>query len=1291
VDGSGNLLLSVLIAPDLAGGATGTLADFPDFQNWPQTLTNAATNQSCEWVVSFTINGFTQRISVPFSGTALNPDMWTELFPSTVEYGPPEPVQDRFRNLPIVSYPVQQVTGFLQGQYAQYSLTEVPTIATLQNVYGPISDVLVGVAAQERMQKLAADRTARSQNGTVPHANDFVGASMAESFAAQAFYHMAGAAAAAIPTVPDIDFHKALTFIGQHGVLQRALGLVFDLKIGSKEIRELSDTLNSNVFVSVIFENANDGAPFSPGYTPITPRTHCDASHTQFQAHSSTGNLDNGQLVVGDPTSYLAHVIDFDGAGLRAANFATQVLLTQAPAAIHPRYVAAAVPVDTSTPMAPPMIRSNGLTLTEVNRGSNLATTLQRAFLLFDAVVNDNPVPDLNAEDLVRGYVLDVLDQDDNVWRSTAEWVPTFKAGAVTVDGTTTTPPSGAPYWESATQAPPRVQSSPDDPDTTQANVSEVVLRYNGWSNAVPRPGTVLQDADSQVTSPNPIPFNQLSISVVPPPGRLPPLRFGHTYAMRARVIDVAGNAIPVDDGAAVGDADGRVTDPMVYGRHEPIGSPDLYSQSIPRPAESLKRLVIRDIDSSTPSLRTLAPQRCAEPFAEWHSLFDTGAGSAINGNATTYNLIVGRESAHYPDPPADPSTAPTPITLTAAVPYLPDPLARGGVLTVLTGNSLVGQTQPFDFSPASGGKWPNFRPFGLQLQPGANAPNQPAQTWSVDQTTRMITFTLTEGDTITVNLSATCDPGDIPLFGLGYWVNNFDANEAASGQYWSITPADQLELVYAVQKPLLTPEFVSLPTPGRSAGDTFVQLPGVLSWSPKSTSEIDVLASWGDPVDDPVDKLPLQGPGTPNPALRLTANAPVATIPSTDSPLASAGTQDYAAGQGGVGEPFNVRHEFFDTKHRNVTYQAIATSQFTEFYAPGTDTTVSTQHPVLVDILSTARPDTPKISHVVPIYDWELTQPNSKTTVSERSPSALRIFLSRPWWSSGIDELLGVVTWPAAEAETVNPFPIARLPRSEHKQRVAFGFSANTAIPDDQSQYVTDWGADPVFAGPVLPSLHPRLSSFPNAIESGFGLTLEEKPGITVNVAGHQVAFDAARSLWYCDVAVNTGEAYTPMIRLALARYQPNSISGVELSRVVLADIMSLEPGRTATIVRQSAHHLSSVTLTGYSYARAAGARNVAPGQAEIIVEKRLPAVQDATLGWEQVREPIQMSAGQLRAGGTEWIARNIKLPGGTLRLVINQYEVLPTDNREPTRGFYILARPSRELRLLHQDVIPL
>src|SRR5271166_1548462 len=214
-DSSGNLLLSVVIAPELSGGATGFLPDFPDFQDWPTTLTNA----SLDWFVSFTNSGGTATADVflAFDGSKLSSPLWTTLFTSSVQYGPPDPVQDRFRSVGVASYPALQVSDFIQGQYQSYSPSHVPTLDTLKSVYGPISDVLVGVATQgaggaavnPHFQRLAEQRAAQSKGGTVPHANDFSAASPVDAFAAQAFYHLPGGGPPPPPGIETVDFHRA--------------------------------------------------------------------------------------------------------------------------------------------------------------------------------------------------------------------------------------------------------------------------------------------------------------------------------------------------------------------------------------------------------------------------------------------------------------------------------------------------------------------------------------------------------------------------------------------------------------------------------------------------------------------------------------------------------------------------------------------------------------------------------------------------------------------------------------------------------------------------------------------------------------------------------------------------------------------------------------------------------------------------------------------------------------------------------------------------------------------------
>jgi hypothetical protein len=161
-------------------------------------------------------------------------------------------------------------------------------------------------------------------------------------------------------------------------------------------------------------------------------------------------------------------------------------------------------------------------------------------------------------------------------------------------------------------------------------------------------------------------------------------------------------------------------------------------------------------------------------------------------------------------------------------------------------------------------------------------------------------------------------------------------------------------------------------------------------------------------------------------------------------------------------------------------------------------------------------------------------------------------------------------------------------------------------------------------------------------------------------------------------------------MIRLALARYQPNSLPGAELSRIVLADVMSLEPGRGVLVERASATLLKLVSLIGYSYTIAGVNRATGPGLARVTVERRVPQIADETLGWEPVAKPVTMRPSTMKDGLTVWTARNITIPsGGKHRLFIEQFELLPEDQRSGNtyaRGFDGLG-----MRLLYQDLVPL
>jgi hypothetical protein len=1287
--------LSVVLSPELSGGG-GTLAG-TDFANWPSTLTTLSQGQNTSdgyyypayWdvVLSDSTGATILEGSADLDTSALNSTLWTSLFPPSTHYesantgqsradrsqNSPQSssplVDDRFRAIPIISFPASQIIDFVTGQYQQYSPTQIPSFDLISQVYAPVTAGLIGVAGQQNMANVAQALAARSAGNTVPHANDFSDASTSDAYAAFAAYQQASSGPAAAAGIGTIDFHAALAFIGQHGVLQRALGLVFDITVPYSASQLFAGgSVNSDVYASVSLRANEYGvtpppsiaqgvlAPYSRiGFTQVCARTQCDVNGETFTAHSISGSIVNG-ILDGSAASDLKPVpIGITGEIYGSSELPKKLQTLQRAASAKSDYSSGDYEDYNNLYVPPPSLRSSGITIAQVGAGLKLADQLVRSYAASDAAADALDSGDgtglypFAAEDLVRGYVLDLYDTANGVWRSTGERNVTYTSGSASVSG-----PTADPFDEAAVQAPPRVVIPPDV-ESEQLTLSEILLSYNGWSNAVARPGQPLVDSDSTLSAGSP-PFD-LTVAQSVPDGRLPPLRFGHSYRLRVRVVDIANNKVDVSDAAN----NNHYTEAVTYGRLEPIAAPDVYPQNLPRLGESLKRLVIRDVDLSTPSLRAVYPQRVSGQFAEAHGMFDTSTGDP---NPAAYTTIVPRESGQYPDPPQPPldaSTAPAAITLTQAVPFLPDPLARGALL-VLERDDGTTASFNIDFSPASGNSWPDYRPFGIELVAGS------ALGASVDHSRRVITFSLTPGDDVTVHLSATCAAGDVALLGIpALFSGTPDPADVAGGTWWAVTPAVDLQFTYAVQFPLETPELSGLSTQ-RFAGYTRAPIYGQLAWSPKSTAEVDIVAAWSEPVDDPGHGV-LQGPGTPNPQPRQISGSPVATL-TPDRTRTAVGDNNLQPSDDGVtaaSDPVSFDHEFFDTKYRVVSYSGVASSAFAECYPDGTPLSVNSTTSASVKILSTAQPEAPVITDLIPIYAWDL-QDGGDTVTSKRAPSALRVFIARPWWSSGDGELLGVLV--ASADETNDNFTI----------EPSFG--------------VSDWAVDPIYGSAALPSSHPRLAAFPNAVHSA---TILDELGNSTNleVAGHAVAYDPTRDSWYCDIAIDAGSAYTPMVRLALARWQPNSLKGLELSNPVLTQITSLDPGRTVTIVRRG-KSLRSVQLTGYSYSVAANVLFSGPGIAQLQLERRDGSIDDQTLGWQRVGDPIRMTAPRAGNALATWTARDIDLPGdGPHRIVVTQYEALPRGDERATSArpgdYAVQPAATHEYRLVHQDVIEL
>ncbi|MGA8183615.1 MAG: hypothetical protein WB819_08225, partial [Terriglobia bacterium] len=437
----------------------------------------------------------------------------------------------------------------------------------------------------------------------------------------------------------------------------------------------------------------------------------------------------------------------------------------------------------------------------------------------------------------------------------------------------------------------------------------------------------------------------------------------------------------------------------------------------------------------------------------------------------------------------------------------------------------------------------------------------------------------------------------------------------------------------------------------------------------------------------------------------------------------------------------YSWRHDFGDTKYRKVGYQAVATTRFREYFPTLAPDQLTRKSPVVqVDVPNSARPARPKVLYVVPTFGWERkdgvrfdgnTRPDISGTpisgikgfgaTSKRMPGGLRIYLDRPWYSSGAGELLGAVVWPGVLQAPVKKSGVVvnqgDLPTHQvvggsqqsgsRQKRVNLKQFARmekltAELPESLKHVVTQWGMDPIWASNSLPADMPTFGHFQNTTQIGLRLTLEELEGLQgptdsfyeVGVAAFTPEYDKERGLWYCDVEIDAGQSYMPFIRLALVRYQPHSLPDAHLSHVVLADLAQLTPERTATITYNPKNPTDiDIAVAGLSYSASSAGKG--PSLVEATVETNPTGGGDET-AWIPV--PSGTVVLQPKPLGIYNVWRyqlhlhKLKVPKHqALRLVIREYEILQADmvNEQGQLMYSIGPRPITGRRLVYAEIL--
>ncbi|GAA2845834.1 hypothetical protein Acy02nite_47500 [Actinoplanes cyaneus] len=1371
----GQLSASVFVAPRLRPGDAATLADFPDFADWPAVVAGLE-------LTLVRPDGVTEA-PLAMSVTASS-GLWAALFPGDTTVRPFTfgDLADR----PLISYPVTEVLSHLRERWADlayrarddlpvtgphaspiggppggrgddrpYTLVDHFTDLRSVRSHGLFEGVADGAEFSDRLRRAgdeaaraARDLRERHANAVQPLIRPFgAGGSPAAALHALAGFHARPSSETpkAFPATRDElraelaeqqDFHHQLSAVGDHPALLRQLGLVIDLQIRPDFVPATTDgdppvPLRLRVTRASAFPARGDHPGADVWNTDVTPATWCRLTTVGGQAvftaveRSSRQDYAHGFLHL-DPARYTATAVDVDGLALKALNLA---------ATLHRQDDHEQRPVEEPDREGIPTARTGGVALVHSGHANDLHEGFYDARAADDALEKDPDNPkDIAAEDVVRGYRLDI--GVDGQWRSLHRRQVTYRPERDPGQATNVTDEGHVQLGLTAEADRP---GAPADPDRA-LYAHETLTTWDGWSLAVPRPGSAIAQEPAAPEAATDLTSMRLGIDITPPPATLPRLRFGTGYRVRVRTVDLAGNAHPPEAADAVMAAlddthDARYTcttpvEPLIYRRFEPVPPPELLPRRPFGPGEGAERLVIRSAPGQSAESYAAASQTTADESLRFHAVSERHLAApkaalqlveahgrldevfeAVRGldpeaavaAAQGWYEIVARESGSFRDAPQARFVATGThdgveqgyVCLdrdTVDLPYLPDPLSVGVKVRLVL---EPGQPeQVLDLTFPDGGDWYRPDPLRLRLAEGDYAA-------SFDPAGKVLTVALPAGRTAQLRVSSLM-ADDPELFGIVGWCDEeLSPDRAAAvrqavrdGTHWMTTPWRDLVLVHAVQQPLWAPKldldtdamdaFAGRFVLARGRGETTADVRGRMFFDLPSTAQVDVEAIWDDETDDPgraypdraamvhrmckrILSLPVPEPfGTPwQPEL-----APWIEPLDRDGVSFRGGGHDEqpedvrrrlldrAAGPGlnaperrrleaGAAQLEQLRaHEFGDTRYRRVSYQPVASTRFREYFDPAMPSAdvSATGEPQTIEVLSSAPPTRPVVLQVLPLlgYDQERT---GDTTLSRREGLGLRVWLGRPWFSSGTGELLAVVC----------------------------NSGGPVTADDPASRVITMITANPAYGSAVPLPL--RADSFPDAVR------VRRQ---AFDAATFAPVWDAGRQAWYCDLRFDTGDAYFPFVRLALGRYQPYSLPGCELSALAVTAFVQTLPDRTLTCTHGDGQVAVSVTGPAPSAARDLGGAVVTGGNELVaVVEIQPEEYADPLLGWTALGPETLLTA-DADAVTHRGDVSVPEAPGQRRRLVVREFEHHPTDDR--SAGGFVVAR-----RLVHADAVPL
>jgi hypothetical protein len=1159
----------------------------------------------------------------------------------------------------------------------------------------------------------------------------------------------------ALPTRPESDFHDALAMVCQHPQLMRLVGVVFDLEISnlpagdgvlSLQVEGLPSgtarfpgtmcTVTSSGFIAKERTSVKGVAAYSSdivqGFMRMNPEdVALGAMDLSGAVLQTSGFLDHVASKNAVAFTTITTPIRIGGLGLSQPN--------GRPAPISnndsgPQKIAAQSSEADDAGLPPR--RTAGITLYRKEHSARHLIRDTMGENIYSARFADT----LYADDIHKGWRPDVLHK--------GKW---FSLTARSVFYRIADKPLPTDLNDEGHVSPSNTAS----PDGKVVKIPESVLTWDGWSLAAPKPVSPLVDRSIQDdTVPNTSTISsiaearshnyqpnetdkhyKLNYFAEPAKGSLPTLRFGEVYAIRSRSVDLAGNSLPLGAKEPSG-----ASQSITYLRHEPILPPSVHMHDSAGPGESAYVVAVRkssDGKVGSKALRFLYPPVGGFNMAELHGKFDLASGapdpafwdkvSAVDARKELAEVI---SSVNAPP-----------------VPYLVDPACVGAAVKRIGRASKATDIATTSFLP--GNAWIDAQASTLSLMPGS--------TFQMTGSTGVqgIGLTLAPGQDITVALSSTTSEDYLPVFEQTRWIEKslqtkgdsltraaktpkfsqrmethrahqpfkFEpvahrpvmiryspeaAPESSSqkaleaclkGQNSALTPTRSVRMVYATQVPEPGFKFDRIDVIRDGTSANFDMEGKVHGWS---TEELEVTIVYADPVDDLSEHR-----------RKTTKVEKVGKVSDLHPPYIDT-------------VPINVWFakediEFHDTKAHIVEVMAVVKTRYADFFPnvphvtqvdnrvrarqikatnvnqlQVTDGVVGDYTKTYINsnvvVKSTKKPDKPQVEYILPTV--LLASESSPTRkVSRKRGNTVRIYLRRPWFSSGIGEQLAVI---------INDGSSSHMSDSDYVNHTVVGADPAFEVPNTfkylQANHFV--GQSGVVSNVPMPDI-------------GFAEGSTTKPA-TATFVTYDPHFDDALQLWYVDVEINMPTRYyTPFLRFALCRYQVNATDGNQVSAIAVTEVTQPQPDRVAVVNIDTIAKRCQVYYVGVA-GRTSISQNIVVGTVETKISDNPEAAWLPVMHGNDPLEFFVALNGEMATLAPiakpyenvenlfEWAAQPenvnqivattspgaVSLPaiGPDYRIVLREYEVHPSLGGDPPIG---VNAPGIAGRLVHADII--